>query len=81
MAITIINASGIHQRIALARMRLKPANILLLDEPIAHLDEMAEARLMRIIGQQICGRTNFMAPHSLRLFSIAHRIIRLETGS
>jgi ATP-binding cassette subfamily C protein CydD len=71
-------SGGERQRIALARMLLKPACLILLDEPTAHLDELAEKKLIKIIAHQISGRTTLMATHSLRLASIAHRIIRLE---
>jgi ATP-binding cassette, subfamily C, bacterial CydD len=71
-------SGGERQRIALARMLLKPAALLLLDEPTAHLDDMAEVCLMRTIGHQISGRTALIATHSLRLASLADRIVRLE---
>jgi ATP-binding cassette subfamily C protein CydD len=71
-------SGGERQRLALARMLLKPARLILMDEPTAHLDELAEKKLIQIIAHQISGRTTLMATHSLSLASIAHRIIRLE---
>jgi ATP-binding cassette subfamily C protein CydD len=62
-------------------MLLKPASLLLLDEPTAHLDEVSEASLIRIIGPRISGRTTFMATHSMRLAALADRVIRLEAAS
>ena len=70
-------SGGERQRIALARMLLKPATILLLDEPTAHLDEAAEADLMRMIGRRIAGRTTLIATHSRHLASLADRVVRL----
>jgi ATP-binding cassette subfamily C protein CydD len=74
-------SGGERQRIALARMLLKPASLLLLDEPTAHLDEVSEASLIRIIGSRISGRTTLMATHSMRLAALADRVIRLEAAS
>ena len=71
-------SGGERQRIALARMLLKPATILLLDEPTAHLDEAAEADLMRMIARRIAGRTTLIATHSRHLALLADRVVRLE---
>jgi ATP-binding cassette subfamily C protein CydD len=73
-------SGGERQRIALARLLLKPACLLLLDEPTAHLDEVAEASLTRILGHHIVGRTTILATHSMRLAALADRIIRLESA-
>ena len=71
-------SGGERQRIALARMLLKPATVLLLDEPTAHLDEVAEAGLMRMLSRHLSGRTTLIATHSTRLASLADRVVRLE---
>jgi ATP-binding cassette subfamily C protein CydD len=73
-------SGGERQRIALARALLKPAPILLLDEPTAHLDAEAEAALARTIAHATRGRTTLIATHSARLAAIADRIVRLEAG-
>ena len=71
-------SGGERQRIALARALLKPAPILLLDEPTAHVDAAAEEALVAAIALAVRGRTTLIATHSPRLAAIADRIVRLE---
>lgn len=73
-------SGGERQRIALARALLKPAPILLLDEPTAHVDAAAEDGLIAAIAQAARGRTTLIATHSARLASIADTIVRLEAA-
>jgi ATP-binding cassette subfamily C protein CydD len=71
-------SGGERRRIALARALLKPAPILLLDEPTAHLDAGSEEVLIGAIRQAAQGRTTIIATHSEALAAIAHRVVRLE---
>jgi ATP-binding cassette subfamily C protein CydD len=71
-------SGGERRRIALARALLKPAPILLLDEPTAHLDAAAETALIAVIRQAARGRTTLIATHSERLAAIADAVIRLD---
>lgn len=70
-------SGGERRRIALARALLKPAPILMLDEPTAHLDSEAESALIATIAVACRGRTTLIATHSERLAAIADHIIRL----
>nr|WP_029623946.1 thiol reductant ABC exporter subunit CydD [Sphingomonas sp. PAMC 26617] len=71
-------SGGERRRIGLARAILKPAPLLLLDEPTAHLDAPAEAALIVTLRQACRGRTTVIATHSAALAAIADRIIRLD---
>lgn len=73
-------SGGERQRIALARALLKPAQILLLDEPTAHVDGAAEDALIAAIAGAARGRTTLIATHSARLALIADTVIRLEAA-
>ncbi|MCD2315266.1 thiol reductant ABC exporter subunit CydD [Sphingomonas sp. IC-11] len=71
-------SGGERRRIGLARAILKPAPLLLLDEPTAHLDAAAEHAMIETIASVAKGRTILMATHSEALAAIADRIIPLE---
>ena len=71
-------SGGERRRIALARALLKPAPILLLDEPTAHLDHAAEAALIEVIRTAARGRTTIIATHSAPLARLGDTIIRLD---
>ncbi|KQM69991.1 thiol reductant ABC exporter subunit CydD [Sphingomonas sp. Leaf20] len=70
-------SGGERRRIALARAILKPAPVLLLDEPTAHLDAVSEARLIAAIARTSAGRTTIIATHSAKLAAIADLVIDL----
>ncbi|WP_425430344.1 thiol reductant ABC exporter subunit CydD [Caulobacter mirabilis] len=70
-------SGGERRRLALARALLKPAPILLLDEPTANLDPEAAERLLPVIAEAARGRTTLAATHSEALAALADRRVRL----
>jgi len=57
-------SGGQAQRVALARLYLRDAGLILLDEPTAHLDASLEAEIMAALVAYAHGRTLIVATHS-----------------
>jgi ATP-binding cassette subfamily B protein/subfamily B ATP-binding cassette protein MsbA len=72
---------GEKQRIHLARAFLKDAPVLLLDEPTSALDGESEAAVLAAVQRLTRGRTTLMVAHRPETLHIAHRILRLESGT
>ena len=75
-------SAGMRQRLALSRVLLKDAQVVLLDEPYGHLDppgfRLVDLLLESLRGQ---GRTVLMATHLLaRGRALADRALLLEAG-
>ncbi len=70
-------SGGERRRLGLARAFLKPAPILLLDEPTANLDAASEAALLPIIRAAAEGRTTLIATHSEAVADLADVVVRL----
>jgi ATP-binding cassette subfamily B protein/subfamily B ATP-binding cassette protein MsbA len=83
---TILGESGVtlsggeRQRIALARALVKPAPILLLDEPSSSLDSVTEAAIFENLAGAASGRTTILIAHRLSTAAGADRIVVLEHG-
>jgi len=70
-------SGGERRRLGLARALLKPAPILLLDEPTANLDAASEAALLPVIRAAARGRTTLIATHSSAVEAMADVVVRL----
>jgi len=70
-------SGGQWQRLALSRafMRLKSADLLLLDEPSASLDPEAEFKLFKALKEARKGRTTIYISHRFNTVRAANRIM------
>ncbi len=74
-------SAGELQRIALARVLLRPASLYLLDEPTVHLDEDGEAVALEALRDVLVGRSALIVTHRPAVMRIAHRIVTLRDGT
>lgn len=76
-----INLSGGEtQRLVLASVLYQSAPIVLLDEPTAALDPLAEKRLYEIYGRELKHRTSIFISHRLGSTAFCDKIFFLENG-
>ena len=73
-------SAGERQRVALARALLRPAPVLLLDEPTASLDPPTVARLAPAIEPWLAGRTVVVAAHGPVLLPRFEAVVTLTTS-
>lgn len=72
-------AGGEAQRLALARLLLRPASLILLDEPTEHLDPAARRQVWATLDAHLAGRTVMIVTHRPEEAAHAHR--RLDLGA
>src|SRR5271169_1771855 len=73
-------SAGQRQRIALARAFLRDAPLLLLDEPVAHLDAVSARLIRTAIDTALADRTVILVSHRGGWAGGGGRVIRLEQG-
>ncbi|WP_257644312.1 thiol reductant ABC exporter subunit CydD [Luteimonas salinisoli] len=74
-------SGGEARRVALARVYLRDAGLLLLDEPTAFLDPETEAALLDALHEHARGRTLVFATHSGAAPRIADRVLPMTTAA
>lgn len=70
-------SGGEARRIALARMLLHDAPIVLLDEPTEGLDEAMELEVVSRLTKRLHGKTVLLITHRAACLALAERVIRL----
>jgi ATP-binding cassette subfamily B protein len=73
-------SGGQKQRLSIARAFLKDAPILILDEPTAALDTLAEVQVVEALERLRAGRTTFVVAHRLSTVRQADRILVMQAG-
>ncbi|MCY3736220.1 MAG: ATP-binding cassette domain-containing protein, partial [Gemmatimonadaceae bacterium] len=73
-------SGGEWQRLAIARAFTRDPELLILDEPAAALDPVAEAELYRQFAELLVGRTALLISHRLGSARMADRILVLQGG-
>lgn len=74
-------SGGQAQRVALARVFLRDAGLILLDEPTAHLDAAIEGEIITAIRRYAQGRTLIVATHSLSVAACMDKAWRIAGGA
>jgi thiol reductant ABC exporter CydC subunit len=73
-------SGGERRRIALARILLKDAPIVILDEPTAYLDTVTERALLETIFDSLEGRTLVLLTHRKTMLQRVHRVYHMRAG-
>jgi ATP-binding cassette subfamily C protein CydD len=73
-------SGGQAQRVALARLFLRDAGLILLDEPTAHLDAVTQQRVLDALMNHAQGRTLLLVTHSQEVARRFARRLRLVEG-
>jgi thiol reductant ABC exporter CydD subunit len=73
-------SAGQARRIALARVFLRDAPLVILDEPTAHLDRESAAHVTAAIERSRGRCTTLLISHDLGLAAHGDRVVRLENG-
>lgn len=83
---TVIGSNGISlsggqcQRIAIARIYLKEAKILVFDEATASLDSKTEEKVLKAWDELLSGRTSVVIAHRLSSVMMCDRVLMMEEG-
>jgi ABC-type multidrug transport system fused ATPase/permease subunit len=73
-------SGGERQRINIARAMMRSTPIVILDEPLAGLDVLAERRVRSALHRLTTGRTTFIVAHKIASLSSADVVLVLEAG-
>lgn len=74
-------SGGQWQRVALARLLMRNAEVVILDEPTASLDPQAEEEFVKSLRAILSQRTGIIISHRMKAAELADVVIVLEDGS
>ena len=73
-------SGGERQRIGLARVFLRDAPLVLLDEPTSNLDSLNEAAVLQALERERAGKTIVLVRHRRSTTAFADRFLSVEDG-
>lgn len=73
-------SGGQRQRVGLARALYRRAPLLLLDDPLSHVDAETETRILEHLSRVPWVRMMVLVSHRISTLKLAHRIAVLENG-
>lgn len=73
-------SGGQKQSLLLARLILRNPSVVLLDEPTASLDEIAEVRFIEEMKKWVANKTLIISTHRKRVLELVDRVIVLSDG-
>ena len=73
-------SGGQRQLLTVARMMLRDPVFVFMDEPTANMDQDTEARVIRVLGDWLKGKTLMISTHRPQLLAWANRIAVMQKG-
>jgi ATP-binding cassette, subfamily B, bacterial len=74
-------SGGQWQKVAISRMFMRDADLMILDEPTAALDAEAEYEIFSQFANLVANRTSLLISHRFSTVRMADRIVVLENGT
>jgi ATP-binding cassette subfamily C protein LapB len=73
-------SGGQRQLLTIARMMLRDPVFVFMDEPTANMDQDTEARVIRVLGEWLKGKTLLISTHRPQLLAWVNRIAVMQKG-
>jgi ATP-binding cassette subfamily C protein LapB len=73
-------SGGQRQLLTVARLMLRDPVFVFMDEPTANMDQDTEARVIRVLGEWLTGKTLLISTHRPQLLAWVNRIAVMQKG-